>query len=127
MLLGALWVLNVSFASFRLSRGCKLELTLAAMPTSNNVAEERASAYSNGALFVAFAESDTGALSGTTSKRDEGSFAGCPVPLGYANAAKRYGRGMSSAVRASGSSNHDLYSASVKSYQDIQRTILTTT
>lgn len=112
MLLGALWVLNVSFASFRLSRGCKLELTLATMPTSSNVAEERASAWSNGAPVVAFTESDTGTLSATASERDEEDSAGWPVPPGYASAAKRYGRGMRSAVRASGSSSHDLHSVS---------------
>ena len=106
--LGALLMLNVPLSSFRLSSGCRLELTLAITPTSNSVAEERASACSNGKPLVPVTDSSAGVLSAAASDRVEGSFDACPTPLGYANEAKIYGRGMRSAVRASGSSSHDL-------------------
>ncbi len=113
MRLGALLILNMPFSSFRLSKGCKLDLTLAMTPTSNSVADERASACSNVTPLVAVMDSSSGVLSATASDRVEGNLECCTMPLGYANEAKRYGRGMRSAVRASGSSNHDLDSVLV--------------
>jgi len=110
---GALLILNVPFSSFRLSSGCRLELTLAITPTSSSVPDERASACSNGKPLVAVAYSSSGDFSDTASDRLDGSSEGGLTPLGYANAAKRYGRGIKSAVRASGSSSQDLDSVLV--------------
>jgi hypothetical protein len=106
--LGALLILKESLASFRLSSGCRLELTFAVKPTRSNVAEDSARACSNAPLCVAVADSSPGALSATASERVEGSLNVRPTPLGHARDARRYGRGMRSAVRASGSSSHDL-------------------
>jgi hypothetical protein len=57
---------------------------------------------------MAVTDSSSGVFSTTASDRLDGSLECGATPLGYANEAKRYGRGMRSAVRASGSSSHDL-------------------
>jgi hypothetical protein len=74
-----------------------------------SVAEERERACRSCEWFSSVRVSTAGALSATASDRVEGSLCERPITLGYANDAKRYGRGMRSAVRASGSSSHDLH------------------
>lgn len=95
-------------SDFRLSRGCRLELIFAITPTNINVAEESVSACSSCEWLVTARLSTAGALSATASESVEGTFCVRPMTVGYASDAKRNGRGMSSAVRASGSSSHDL-------------------
>lgn len=106
---GTLLKLNVpgDFSAFRLSRGCKLELIFATTPTSVNVADESASACRSWEWLATFGVSIKGALSATASDRVVGSLLVRPA-VGYASDAKRNGRGMRSAVRASGSASHDL-------------------
>jgi hypothetical protein len=112
MRLGALRMSKVpgDLSAFRLSSGCRLELICAMTPTSINVAEERERAWRSCEWPSSVRVSTAGALSATASEGVVGSLCERPMTLGYANEAKRKGRGMSSAVRASGSSSHDLRS-----------------
>lgn len=114
MRLGALLISKVpgDASAFRLSKGCRLELTLAITPTRINVAEESERACSSWEWLATAGVSVAGALPATASERVDGSFCACPITLGYASDAKRYGRGMRSAVSASGNSSHDLSSFS---------------
>jgi hypothetical protein len=97
-----------NFSAFRLSKGCKLELIFAMTPTSINVADERERACRSWEWFSRMGVSIAGALSATASERVDGSLFDRPMIFGYASEANRYGRGMRSAVSASGSSSHDL-------------------
>jgi hypothetical protein len=110
MRFGAVLTLNVpgDASAFRLSRGCKLELTFAITPTSINVAEESVRACSSCEWLATAKFSTAGALPATASDNVEGKFCVRPMTVGYASDAKRNGRGMRSAVSASGSSSHDL-------------------
>jgi hypothetical protein len=107
---GALLISNVpgDFSNFRLSSGCKLEVIFAITPTSVKVADESTSACRSCEWLAMGSVSFCGALSATASERVDGSVYGRRGTLGYASDAKRYGRGMRRAVRASGSSSHDL-------------------
>lgn len=106
---GALPMSNVpgALSAFRLSRGCKLELILAKTPTSVNVAEDSASACRSWE-WLATSGVSFPALSATASESVVGSKCVRPA-VGYASDAKRKGSGMRNAVRASGSSSHDLW------------------
>lgn len=74
MLLGALAAFGVILSSFRLSNGCNVELTLAAIPTNNSVAEERVRACNSGAPGKAWVDSIAGMLSAMASDSDDGGF-----------------------------------------------------
>lgn len=74
MRLGALVTFGVILSSFRLSNGCSVELTLAATPTNNSVAEERVRACNSGAPGKVLVDSIAGTLSAMASDSDDGGF-----------------------------------------------------
>lgn len=110
MRLGAVFISNVPgvVSAFRLSNGCKLELTFAMTPTNMRVPEESVSAWRSWEWLATGGVSMAGTLSATASERVEGNLCVRPMTPGYASDAKRNGRGRRSAVSASGSSSHDL-------------------
>ena len=96
----------LELSTFRRSSGwSRLDRTLAVSPTTSNVAEVRKRECRSCGLFAAIAAAIADSFSTRVSDSVAGSFRGV---LGYANEARRYGRGMSSAVRASGKSSHEL-------------------
>ena len=76
-------------SAFRLSRGCKLEWTLAITPTTINVAEESERACSSWEWFGTAGVSVAGPLSATASESVDGNLCAGPMMPGYASEAKR--------------------------------------
>jgi hypothetical protein len=101
---------------FRRSRGCcVLERIFDIRPTSINVVDVRVHACRRrdprGRASTLGASGLLDRVSSNCSpafNTVDGSLRACVITLGYAKDANRNGRGMSSAVSASGSSSHDL-------------------
>ena len=115
---GAWSMSKMPFSDFLLSSGWRLELILATTPTNVIVAEESTRACSSGESPVTCCVSTAGTLSAMASESVEGSLGLSPTTAGYANEAKRNGRGMRSAVRASGKSSQELLDCQPRYRQD---------
>jgi hypothetical protein len=103
-----------SAIDFRRSSGWSaLDRTFAISPMSRSVAEDRMQALRSCAPFgrsFSFGCDDTESRSGSLALSNvDGTCRPWTTSVGYANDAKRKGRGMRSAARASGSSSHDLW------------------